>query len=155
MRSCADVWKCCKDLVTGSVRILCQTLNIRLNFLIDLITAIATSNSHCVAVCFRIYTLINLELTELKNYRIRYYSYSGHVIFCSLFECEYAISWKSDLQIDNPSSDRLPLIHPRQQSDQVLLRHLLNEAIWLPFICVKDKMYQDSCLMVVSFFLSV
>lgn len=105
--------------------------------------------THIVWLCVCIYTLINLELAEFRNYRLGDYSYSGHVIYCSVFECEYAISGESDLQIDNPSSDRLPLIHPLQQSDQVSLRHLLNEVGFLRFICEKDKMYQDSCLMVV------
>lgn len=69
--------------------------NITLNFLMDSVTAVVTRNSCCTVVCVSMYTLINLELAEFKNYRIRDYSHSGHGIYCSLLECERAISWKS------------------------------------------------------------
>lgn len=55
------------------------------------------------------------------------------------FEREHGISWNCDLQRDNPGSDRLSLTFPLQQSEQVALRHLLNEVPLVPFICVKDK----------------
>ena len=55
-----------KDFVPGSVTILCQTLNVRLSFLTDSITATAASSSRRVAPCGCIYTLINVELAEFK-----------------------------------------------------------------------------------------
>lgn len=60
-----------------------------------------------MAVRVSTYTLINLELPAFKNGRIRDDGCSGHVICCSLFERACAISWESDLQTDDPSSDKL------------------------------------------------
>lgn len=76
----------------------------------------------------------NWKITGLKNY-----SYSAAVISCSLFEGEHGTSWNSALQRENPGSHRLSLTFPLQQSEQVALRHLLNEVPLVPFICVKDK----------------
>lgn len=95
------------------------------------------TDSGVVAVCTD--TTIHLELQQFENYRLKNYSYSAAIISCSLFECEHGISWNSDLQKDNPGSDRLSLTFPLQQSEQVALRHLLNEVGLVPFICVKDK----------------
>lgn len=72
------------------------------------ITALAMSDSHGVAVRVCIHTLINLELPAFKNGRIRDDGCSGHIICCRLFEQECAISWESDLQTDDPSSDKPP-----------------------------------------------
>lgn len=95
------------------------------------------TDSGVVAVCTD--TTIPLELQQFENYRLKNYSTVLPSFLAVFLNVSMEISWNSDLQRDNPGSDRLSLTFPLQQSEQVALRHLLNEVGLVPFICVKDK----------------